>query len=147
VPCSVTHSAMPGSSRSILNGMAADQRIPRQTVARKASGWIFGRWGATPAPSAAISRNAFDTVPARSTSIATTASVTSDSSHGASDSGKGKQDLDATPKKLKSKPHVRMPGINQSGPILGFWPEVKMQHPPVVNQLDEEALRKALDDE
>ncbi|OQN96797.1 hypothetical protein B0A48_17357 [Cryoendolithus antarcticus] len=133
-------SSYSGAGRSLLSGMAADHRAPpNKTVVRKASGWIFGRWGATPAPATTTISSAIAPAPAapvRSGSVLT-ASSDKVSTHSA-----GQQDLGATPKKLK--PKLRPPGINQSGPIFGFMPEVKVQYAPVVKGLDEEALRRAL---
>nr|OQO31341.1 hypothetical protein B0A51_02115 [Rachicladosporium sp. CCFEE 5018] len=130
-----------GAGRSLLSGMAADHRAPpNKTVVRKASGWIFGRWGATPAPATTTISSARATAPAapaRSGSVIT-ASSDKVSTHSAG------QDLEATPK--KPKPKLRPPGINQSGPIFGFMPEVRVQYAPVIKGLDEEALRRALDE-
>jgi hypothetical protein len=42
---------------------------------------------------------------------------------------------------------LRPPGINQSGPLLGYFPEAKSPPKvPVVNSLDQEALRSLLMD-
>jgi hypothetical protein len=53
---------------------------------------------------------------------------------------KSVEDRDPTPK----KPKARTPGINQSGPIIGFFPEVKIQHPPIMKSLDQDALKSVL---
>lgn len=114
------------NSHSILSGVAADQRLapaPRQAITRKASGWIFGRWGATPAPPIA-----------ESSSSTKSASIKSGSD-------KAKEDPQPTPK----PPKLRSPGINQSGPIFGFGPEIKIHHPPVVKKLDQDELRSVLE--
>ncbi|KAK6433076.1 hypothetical protein LTR95_010752 [Oleoguttula sp. CCFEE 5521] len=133
-------SSYSGAGRSLLSGMAADHRAPpNKTVVRKASGWVFGRWGATPAPATTTISSVKAVAPAapvRSGSVVT-ASSDKVSTHSA-----GQQDLEATPK--KPKPKLRPPGINQSGPIFGFMPEVRVQYAPVVKGLDEEALRRAL---
>jgi hypothetical protein len=115
------------NGHSLLRGVAADQRLssaPKQTITRKASGWIFGRWGATPMPAVAESSNS-----AKSASIK-------------SGSEQAKEELHAAPK----VPKLRASGINQSGPIFGFPPEVKVQYPPVVKKLDQEELRNVLDE-
>lgn len=116
------HAARPSATRqpsdrskSLLSGMAADQR--KQTLSRKASGWLFGKWGATP-------------VPAVSSQVQATTKMRPSS---ADDSG-------PTPR----KPKVRTPGINQAGPILGMVPEVRTQQAPILRALDEEALREGL---
>lgn len=115
------------NGHSLLRGVAADQRLataPKQTVTRKASGWIFGRWGATPAPAVSESSQS-----SKSMSIK-------------SGSDRAKEDAQATPK----APKLRSPGINQSGPIFGLGPEIKVHHPPVVKKLDQEELRNVLDE-
>lgn len=116
------------SGKSLLSGMAAEQRIrSRPSLGSKVGDWVFGRWGATPAPTISDDRSA-----------GTSASNEPASRSSASD--KPPFDPQATPK----KPKVRPPGINQAGPIVGFLPEVKVQHPPVMKALDEEALQRAL---
>jgi hypothetical protein len=118
---------METNGHSLLRGMAADQRLasaPKQTITKKASGWIFGRWGATPGPLDADSSRS-----TRSASIK-------------SGSDRAKDDSLVHPK----FPKLRNPGINQSGPILGFGPEIKIHHPPVVKKLDQEELRNVLDE-
>lgn len=115
------------NSHSLLRGVAADQRLssaPKQTITRKASGWIFGRWGATPMPAVAESSGS-----TKSASIK-------------SGSDQAKEEPAALPK----VPKLRAPGINQSGPIFGFPPEIKVHHPPVVKKLDQEELRNVLDE-
>lgn len=114
-----------GNGHSLLRGVAADQRLssaPKQTITRKASGWIFGRWGATPMP--AVPETGGST---KSASIK-------------SGSDRAQEEVNAPPK----VPKLRAPGINQSGPIFGFPPEIKVHHPPVVKKLDQEELRNVL---
>jgi hypothetical protein len=118
---------METNGHSLLRGVAADQRLssaPKQTITRKASGWIFGRWGATPGP--------LDAESSRSTKSASIKSG----------SDRARDDSQVHPK----FPKLRNPGINQSGPILGFGPEIKIHHPPVVKKLDQEELRNVLDE-
>jgi hypothetical protein len=115
------------NSHSLLRGVAADQRLSsahKQTITRKASGWIFGRWGAAPMPAVA-----------ESTGSTKSASIKSGSDH-------AKEEPNAPPK----VPKLRAPGINQSGPIFGFPPEIKVHHPPVVKKLDQDELRNVLDE-
>ncbi|KAK4891288.1 hypothetical protein LTR27_010091 [Elasticomyces elasticus] len=127
------------SSRNVLSGMATEQRrlaskSSSQGFGSKVGGWVFGRWGATPAPTASTAP-----VPA---SAALRSSVTPKPlSRASTASGDAAPfDPEATPKKLK----IRPPGINQSGPIMGFGPELKIAHPPVMRGLDAEALQMAL---
>jgi hypothetical protein len=121
-----------GNGHSLLRGVAADQRLStaaKKTIARRASGWIFGHWGATPMPAV----------------VETTAAESSNSTKSASIKSGGvatNDDSNAAPK----APKLRAPGINQSGPIFGFPPEIKLQHPPVIKKLNQEELRNVLDE-
>ncbi|KAK5109361.1 hypothetical protein LTR62_007131 [Meristemomyces frigidus] len=125
------------TSHSLLSGMAAEQRLSSKTsssgLGKRVGGWVFGRWGATPAPASFPS-------PRKPADVKTASKPPSRSS--TSDKAAPAFDPEATPKKTK----IRPPGINQSGPIMGFGPEVRFQHPPVMKTLDTAALRKALDD-
>lgn len=123
------------TGKSLLSGMAADQRQPATkspAVGKKVGGWIFGRWGAAPATSTTEA-----TTPTAKT-ISAKANKTGSIS---SASDKAPLDPQATPKKLKLRPA----GINQGGPLLGFFPEVKaISQTPVIKNLDEEALKNLL---
>ncbi|WPH04896.1 Hypothetical protein R9X50_00779300 [Acrodontium crateriforme] len=136
------------SSRDLLSGMAIDhrQQIYKPSFGKKVGGWMFGKWGASPTPTAADSRP--------STPPETTAATGTPSSQSAkaatslkapsvlsTSSDASNSDPNATPRALK----VRSPGINQPGPIFGFSPEVKRRTPPVMKVLDQEALRGALE--
>lgn len=120
------------SGRNLLSGVAAEQRLAsRPSLGSKVGGWVFGRWGATPAPINSTARSVGGS----------TASNKPPSRPSASDKPGDSFDPQATPR----KPKVRPPGINQSGPILGFAPEIKTHHlPPVMKSLDEEALKGAM---
>lgn len=194
------------SSKSLLSGMAADQRQHAATggkpgMGKKVGGWIFGRWGAAPAPSdasnissaskpqakakparssdaadaiaraATQSRNqdqapskkatqapvsATDTVKAAPTAqppptsaidvpkadlTSVGESAPKPASTVSSNPFVGSPEAHATPKKTK----VRSPGINQPGPISGFFPEVRTPvREPVLNAFDERALKDIL---
>lgn len=121
-------------SRSLLSGMAADQRqAGRPSLGQKVGGWVFGKWGATPtvtSPSSPLSPS--QDVP--QTVVKPSSKVPEGNKRSASNQS------------IPKVPKHRTPGINQAGPILGFFPEVKQQHLPIVNTLDEEALRMALGD-
>lgn len=137
------HAARPaalyGSSNtgaSILNGIAPTQRsssghlqTPKQGLGSKVGGWVFGRWGASPAP---LSISPDGTVAKMGRAVSVTSASTD----------KSVDDPQATPK----KPKLRPPGINQSGPILGFGPEMRIQHAPILKQFDADALKKVLGD-
>ncbi|KAK5121080.1 hypothetical protein LTR85_005564 [Meristemomyces frigidus] len=120
------------SGRNLLSGVAAEQRLAsRPSLGSKVGGWVFGRWGATPAPTTSAARSIGSS----------TSSNKPPSRSSTSDKPGDLFDPQATPK----KPKVRPPGINQCGPIFGFPAEVKTHHlPPVMKSLDEEALKVAL---
>lgn len=128
---SATFSRPANSSHSLLSGMAVDRRQTiRPSLSKKASGWMFGRWGASPSPSVVVDDAVVKGNTVRTPSIASSSTVSTDRAVAA---------LDTTP-----KPKMRMPGINQAGPIPGFRSEIRLQFPPVIRNLDEEALRNAL---
>lgn len=128
-----------GTGRSLLSSMAADQRRlnskPSMGLGSKVGGWVFGRWGAAPAPTPTPTTN-----PSKPSAPSRTSTARSDVSS---------LDPGATPKKPKREPQLqfRAPGINQSGPILGLGPEAKVMHAPVMKTFDAEGMRKALDAE
>ncbi|KAK5702726.1 hypothetical protein LTR97_003672 [Elasticomyces elasticus] len=127
------------SSRNVLSGMATEQRrlaskSSSQGFGSKVGGWVFGRWGAAPAPTTS-------TAPVAASAALKSSVTPNPLSRTSTASGDPAPfDPEATPKKLK----IRPPGINQSGPIMGFGPELKVAHPPVMRSLDAEALKMAL---
>ncbi|EGP91104.1 uncharacterized protein MYCGRDRAFT_34911 [Zymoseptoria tritici IPO323] len=129
-----THGARSFTPQAVVSGMTAHatpQRPtgPKQGIGSKVGGWVFGRWGASPAP--VVSHNTTLAAPKlnRAPSVASGSST-----------GKSTEDPHATPR----KPKLRPPGINQTGPIMGFFPEVKIQHPPIMKSLDQDALKSVL---
>ncbi|KAF2170162.1 hypothetical protein M409DRAFT_19768 [Zasmidium cellare ATCC 36951] len=127
------------SGASILSGMAPSPRHPsepRQSgtkpgLGSKVGGWVFGRWGASPTPSVTGDPDTTPTAPKMNRTTSVASGSTAASSEASQD----------TPRK---PPKQRPPGINQSGPILGFAPETKLNHPPIVKTIDHDALKKAL---
>lgn len=121
------------NSRSLLSGVAAEQRPPsKPTLGKKVGGWVFGRWGATPASTTADVVGASNKAPTKAST-----------EFGAKADAVVSPDLQAASK----KPKLRPPGINQSGPLLGYFPEVTAPRPcaPVLQSLDADALRAVLD--
>ena len=132
VSATVAHAARPAmtprtsdNSRSLLSGMAADQRAasagtpPKTTLGKKVGGWVFGRWGAAPTPTVTLSTPLKDIRfqnPQNPSSAKTPASPTK----------------------------LRPPGINQAGSILGIGSGRQVTADPVVTRLDQEALRQSL---
>ncbi|CAK1357469.1 unnamed protein product [Cercospora beticola] len=127
-----------GSGHRMLSGMnpPAASRQPssnKSGLGSRVGGWMFGKWGASPAPTVTVTdTNASVSPPKMNRSV----SVASGST------GRSTEDGDLTPK----KPKLRPPGINQSGPIPGFGPEIKISHPPIMKSLDKSALQKVLDE-
>ncbi len=129
------------SGQSILSGMNSEPKsAPKPNLGKKVGGWVFGRWGATPAPttsevsttaSTMASKNkAGAGVPVKSTSDKPITAV--------------KTENKTSPKKLAAKP--RAPGISQTGVIEDLINEVKpVPSAPVLQSLDEEALRNVLE--
>ncbi len=125
--------------------MATEQRrLARkssQGFGSKVGGWVFGRWGATPAPTLTTPITTATTASSNVSAQARPATPKPPSRATSSSADPPPPfDPEATPKKSR----IRPPGINQSGPISGFGPEVRKQHPPVMRSLDAEGLRKAL---
>lgn len=228
-----SRSSTAATGRSLLSGMASEQRqqaaaaVSRPAAAaglgKKVGGWVFGRWGATPAPSTTVATTMMKTgadagragiaavkgkaisadvsgagiaaakgkaTDVNGTGVAATKPKTSsadvnagaaaakpktasaDVSVAAAGATKGKTMTvgsagaaaavakgkamrvvsdGAIPAGEKSAPtmpklpKVRSPGINQSGPLLGFFEEVRtLPAAPVLKNLDEEALRDVL---
>ncbi|EME82969.1 uncharacterized protein MYCFIDRAFT_35878 [Pseudocercospora fijiensis CIRAD86] len=117
------------SGQSILSGMSG-QPTPRQIkgdrpgIGSRVGGWMFGKWVATPTPS----------------ETATTPKINRTASATSSSTARSGEDPEATPKRPKYRP----PGINTNGPIPGFGPEQKLQHSPILQRLDANALKNAL---
>ncbi|KAH9823732.1 hypothetical protein Tdes44962_MAKER04476 [Teratosphaeria destructans] len=121
------------SGMSLLSGMAAERRlVSKPSMTSKMGGWLVGRWGATPTKS--------DDGKSTTSSIETSSITSAERSR---ESSASTLDPEATPKKPVVK--LRSPGINQTGPILGLGPEIRVQHDPIVRKFDEEAMRKALE--
>ena len=131
-------------SRSLLfSTIAANQKRSVNTtntrksegIGKKVGGWVFGKWGATPAPTSAPS--------SRPESSRSQETMTSQ------DTAK-KSDVSSTPtnsaKKTEGKKEVKLrpAGVNQSGPIWGFFEIPPTPTQVVVTDLDAEALDEAL---
>jgi hypothetical protein len=128
-------------SRSMLYSSIANQkRGPRKSdghqpssspgLTKKVGGWVFGKWGATPAPPSETATRPPSVLSQQTQSSAETAS----SKEGAEGSKKGKD---------KAKP--RASGVNQDGPIWGIFDNVPDAPAKVVVQdYDAEALGEAL---
>jgi hypothetical protein len=118
------------SMLSQKRGVTTPQKPAAAGLGKKVGGWVFGKWGATP-----------------------TTTLTRPDSSSSEQTTKGSiksNETAATAKKpeiKKEPPKLRPSGVNQSGPIWGFFDAI----PPtptkvVVTDLDAEALGDALAD-
>lgn len=129
-------------TRSLLYGAAADQRgtlrakPSRESFGQRVGGWVFGKWGTTPTSTPPSARaSSAQTVFAKSKDVPEPAAP-------------------PKPKPPASKPpapdpippfKLRPPGINQSGPLLGFFGSATATPVRVVvTDLDAEALQESL---
>ena len=98
-------------------------------LSRKVGGWVLGKWGATPAPSSTPSSPRPD-----SSKSAETQSSTDTVKKGWGGQREAK----------KKEVRMRAPGVNQNGPIWGFFDVKETPTKVVVEQYDAEALGEAL---
>ncbi|KAF1835269.1 hypothetical protein BDW02DRAFT_629688 [Decorospora gaudefroyi] len=141
-------------NRSLLYSSIANQkRGPRKSdgpqpsppptgITKKVGGWVFGKWGATPTPAPPTTTGT--TRPPSSHSQQT------QSSHGTANQAKDRED-DSRKKKQQqqqadaAKPKLRPSGVNQNGPIWGFFDDVPdVPTKVVVRDYDADALGDAL---
>jgi hypothetical protein len=134
-------------SKSLLYSTLASQNravsAPRKEpsnrgIGKKVGGWVLGKWGAAPTPSSSAPGTASAARTPRRAQDAV--SVNSDASSTPAAS------IRSAEGKAKDVPvRLRPPGVNQSGPIWGFFDPI----PPtptkvVVTELDADALDDAL---
>ncbi|KAJ4365495.1 hypothetical protein N0V95_000430 [Ascochyta clinopodiicola] len=136
-------------SRSFLYSTIANQkRGPRKSEGpppgKSSGGWFFGKWGATPTSSSTspaasptlrpTSSESRQTQSSQDTAKATTPELTD---------AKKKANVKPTP----VKPKLRPSGVNQNGPIWGFFDSIpETPTKVVVIDYDAEALGEALND-
>ncbi|KAH4416066.1 hypothetical protein HBH92_067900 [Parastagonospora nodorum] len=132
-------------NRTILySTMANQKRGPRKSdgpqpgssggITKKVGGWVFGKWGATPA-SPTIPE---PPKPTSSHSHETQSSLGTTLSEGAKKKDKAAE---------RPKPKLRSSGVNQNGPIWGFFDIPEVPTKVVVQDYDAEALGDALAEE
>jgi hypothetical protein len=138
--------------RSLLNSSISNQkRGPRKSdgpptssstgITKKVGGWVFGKWGATPATAPTPTP-----APAPEVSRPTSShsQQTQSSANTAPATASGTPTSETSTKKKLEKPKLRPSGVNQNGPIWGFF---DIPEPPtrvVVHDYDAEALGDAL---
>jgi hypothetical protein len=129
-------------NRSLYSSIANQKRGPRKGdgpqpapstgLGKKVGGWVFGKWGATPAPVTPESPR-----PTSSNSQSTQGTATGSTSESAK-----KKDKDKAPERPQVK--LRPSGVNQNGPIWGFFDIPEVPTRVVVQDYDAEALGDAL---
>jgi hypothetical protein len=141
-------------SRSLLYSTIANhKRGPRKadtsspsTLGKSIGGWVFGKWGATPAPTA----TATATATPRPTSSHSHQTLSSQDT--GADSATPTPSVTSVPETAKPAPEpkkkapikLRPSGVNQSGPIWGFFDIPETPTNIVVHDYDAEALDEAL---
>jgi len=120
-------------NRSLLySTLATQKRNPgtptsmrrSEGLTKKVGGWVFGKWGATPTPSSSRPESS-KSAETRSVSSADTAK-------------KGESS------KKAQQARLRAPGVNQNGPIWGFFDVKDTPSKIIVEEFDAEALGEAL---
>jgi hypothetical protein len=129
-------------NRSLYSSIANQKRGPRKSdgpqpapstgLGKKVGGWVFGKWGATPAPVTPESPR-----PTSSNSQSTQGTATGSTSESAK-----KKDKEKAPDRPQVK--LRPSGVNQNGPIWGFFDIPEVPTRVVVQDYDAEALGDAL---
>lgn len=129
----LNRSLLYGSLVNQKRGVSTPRKMPSATgLGKKVGGWVFGKWGATPSPTTSISA-----APRPGSSSSGQSSQTQDSL---------KKD-EGSVKRSKEVPiRLRAPGVNQSGPIWGFFDVPPTPTQVVVTDLDADALGEALAD-
>lgn len=133
-------------TRSFLYSAIANQkRGPKKSEGlpsgKSSGGWFFGKWGATPTSTS--------TSPAASPALRPTSSDSRETQSTSSTAKAATSESTNTKNKaaVRPKPKLRPSGVNQNGPIWGFFdtiPETPTK--VVVMDYDAEALGEALDD-
>jgi hypothetical protein len=135
-----TLSRRPMDSSSMLHTSIANQQRrtrksegpPSSGIGKKVGGWVFGKWGATPATSESP----------QTTSPMSSNSQQSKSSQGTATAQDTAKRKDKAPE--RPAPKLRPSGVNQSGPIWGFFDIPEVESNVVVQDYDAEALGEAL---
>jgi hypothetical protein len=102
-------------------------------IGKKVGGWVFGKWGATPSASSSprpTSSNSHETQSSQSTTVGSLP-----------DTAKKK---DKAAERERERVKLRPSGVNQSGPIWGFFDVPEVEERVVVEEFDREALGDAL---
>lgn len=104
----------------------------------KLGGWVFGKWGATPTPSRPSLSAAASASPMDPSSPRPTSSKSAETQSSTDTVGRGQK------KAKDDKMKLRPAGVNQNGPIWGFFDIPETPVKVHVEQFDAEALGDAL---
>jgi hypothetical protein len=123
----------------LYSSIANQKRGPRKSdgpgLTRKVGGWVFGKWGASPAPTSPTAT--------RAPSILSQETQSTQDTQSSEDTATTKDAADGSKKKDKLK--LRPSGVNQNGPIWGLFDDVPDAPAKVVVQdYDADALGEAL---
>lgn len=152
-------SSRPSQNNSLLylSSIASSQRRP--AIHKKSSmgnlgskvGWVFGRWGYAASETPSLASTAEQAEPSEACNITgrsktreTRHSEGADAFKAVTPSLHSMDSAKSAPLPGKRQVVMRPPGINQSGPIFGFGPEVPLPREPIIESLDVESLRESL---
>lgn len=131
-------------SRSFLYSTIANQKrttrkIDDPPTGKSSGGWFFGRWGATPVSTT--------TTPEASPALRPTSSDSRQTASSQDTAKGGTPEPTTAKKKPAAKAKLRPSGVNQNGPIWGFFDSIpETPTKVVVVDYDAEALGEALND-
>jgi hypothetical protein len=127
---------------TIANSKRGSKKSHAPPAGKTSGGWFFGKWGATPTPTS--------TTPDASPSLRPTSSEsrqTESSTDTAKDTTAEPMTAKTMPAVRPAKPKLRPSGVNQNGPIWGFFDSIpETPTKVVVVDYDAEALGEALND-
>jgi hypothetical protein len=138
-------------SRSFLYSTIANQKRGSKKSeglpsGKSSGGWFFGKWGATPAPTSP-SVSAASSPALRPTSSESRQTQSSQGTTTAATPDPTSAKKKAPSKPAQPKPKLRPSGVNQNGPIWGFFDSIpETPTKVVVVDYDVEALGEALND-
>ncbi|KAF2017877.1 hypothetical protein BU24DRAFT_420935 [Aaosphaeria arxii CBS 175.79] len=145
-----TRSLLYGSMVAQKRSTSASKQTPSPSssytgvaLGKKVGGWVFGKWGATPAPTSPSPLS-----PRPESSASSQSAQTVQSSSSASKKTDATTAAAAQKKKDPAPPRLRPSGVNQSGPIWGFFdiPETPTKVVVTADEVDADALGEALEE-
>lgn len=114
------------------------------TIGRKVGGWVRGRWGVTPSASVDDLRQNDSAAETSSLSSESTLTSTAAKSSDASISSDAAKPVSVKPRNAMPILMMRASGINQKGPIPGFFPAAPAPVSIHANVLDQQLLEESL---